>query len=111
MFDNGAWIVRSIQGNSTRKIGGIQGLNVEFPIGWAADGKHVFVQSPNATGITIYKMDLDSGAREVWQVVKPKDQIGLRPMSVPSSITPDGRWIVFTYRTQVGQLYRSDSLK
>jgi eukaryotic-like serine/threonine-protein kinase len=111
MFDNGTWMVRSIQVNSIKKIAGIQAPNVEFPIGWAADGKHAFIQVPNATGITIYKMDLDSGAREVWQVVKPKDQIGLRPMSVPSSITPDGRWIVFTYKTQVGQLYRSDSLK
>ncbi|MFZ3340114.1 MAG: protein kinase [Terriglobales bacterium] len=111
MFENGGWIVRSIQGNSTKKIAGIQAPNVEFPIGWAADGRHVFIQTPNATGITIYKMDLDSGARELWQVIKPKDQIGLRPMAVPSSITPDGRWIVFTYKTQVGQLYRSDSLK
>jgi len=111
MYENGAWIVRSIQGNVSRKIVGIQGLNVEFPIGWAADGKHLFIQAPSATGITIYKMDSDSGARELWQVVNPKDQIGLRPMAVPSSITPDGRWIVFTYKTQVGQLYRSDSLK
>src|ERR1700733_6915869 len=111
VFDNGAWFVRSVEGNNSKKITGMQPWSVEFPIGWAADGKHVFIQAPSETGITIYKMDLDSGAREVWQVIKPKDQIGLRKMATPSSMTLDGRWIVFTYKTQVGQLYRSDSLK
>jgi hypothetical protein len=32
-------------------------------------------------------------------------------MVTPVSMTPDGRWIAFTYKTQLGQLYRSDTLK
>jgi len=108
-FRNGRWEVRSLEGSGSKPIAGIQAG--EFPIAWAAEGRHVFTQAPIATGLTIYKVDVDSGARELWQVVNPKDQIGLRPMNVPTAITPDGRRMVFTYKTQVGQLYRSDTLK
>jgi Tol biopolymer transport system component len=84
---------------------------MEFPIGWASDSKHGFVQSQTATGINIYKVDIESGARELWQTITPKDAVGLKPMTIPSSITPDGRWIAYMWRTQLGQLYSSDTLK
>jgi hypothetical protein len=108
-FRNGVWEIRSIDGKSAKTIPGLQ--SGEFPIAWADDGKHLFTQMPSATGLTIYKVDVDSGTRELWQIVNPKDQVGLRPMMVPSAITPDGRWMIFTYKTQIGQLYRSDTLK
>ncbi|MGO9125952.1 MAG: protein kinase domain-containing protein [Terriglobales bacterium] len=108
-FQNGTWGVRSSAEGSARPIPGIQAP--EFPIAWAADSKHVFTQANSATGYSIYKIDVDSGRRELWQVVKPKDQVGLRLASSPTAITPDGRWMVFAYGTQLGQLYRSDTLK
>jgi Tol biopolymer transport system component len=105
-----AWVMRSLlASNAERVVAGIN--NDEFPIAWARDGKHVFVQAPGPTGISIYKVDLDSGQRELWQTVKPKDQVGLRPMNNPVAVTSDGRWMAFTYKTQLGQLYRSDTLK
>jgi len=106
---NGAWVIQSTEENGTKPVAGMQ--PGEFPIGWAADAKHVFARALSATGLSIYKVDLDSGQRELWQVVKPKDQVGLRPMVGPMAVTPDGRWIAFAYSTQLGQLYRSDNLK
>jgi Tol biopolymer transport system component len=69
------------------------------------------VQATTATGLNIYKIDVDSGQRELWQTITPKDATGLRPMNTPTAITPDGRWMAFGCRTQLGQLYRSDTLK
>jgi eukaryotic-like serine/threonine-protein kinase len=109
IFQNGAWVVRSVSDGSSKPMPGIQ--VGEGPIKWASDAKHVFVQATSATGLTIYKVDVESGQRELWRVVTPKDQVGLRPMNIPTAITPDGRWMVFTYRTQLGQLYQSDNLK
>jgi Tol biopolymer transport system component len=71
----------------------------------------MFVQEIVAGGLNIYKVDINSGQRELWQAITPKDAVGVRPMSLPSAITPDGRWIAFGSRTQLGQLYRSDTLK
>ncbi len=106
---NGAWVNCSISDGTAKPIAGIQ--PEELPIGWVSDGKHLFVQAMVADGLNIYKVDVNSGARELWQAIVPKDAVGLRPMSVPTAITPDGRWMAFGSRTQLGQLYRSDTLK
>jgi len=108
VFESGAWVARSISDASTKPIQGIQAA--EFPLGWA-DSKHVFVQATIATGLNIYKVDVESGQREPWQTITPKDATGLRPMNTPTAITPDGRWMAFGCRTQLGQLYRSDTLR
>jgi hypothetical protein len=106
--DRKAFVIRSLSDGSSKPIPGIQ--DGEQPIGWA-DSKHVFVQPPTATGQNIYKLDIESGRRELWQAITPKDATGLRPMNVPIAITPDGRWMAFGWRTQLGQLYSSDTLK
>jgi Tol biopolymer transport system component len=105
---NRAFVVRSMSDGSSKPLPAIRAE--EFPIGWA-DSKHVFVQATTATGLNIYKVDVESGGRELWQTITPKDATGLRPMNTPTAITPDGRWIAYGCRTQLGQLYRSDTLK
>jgi eukaryotic-like serine/threonine-protein kinase len=106
---NGAWVVLSLADGKTKPIPGIQ--PGEFPVAWGEDSKHVFTQTITPTGLTINKVDVESGKRELWRVVAPTEPVGLRPMITPTAITPDGRWMAFTYRTQLGQLYRSDTLK
>ena len=101
--------VYSIPANTSKPIPGIQ--PDEIPIGWASDGKSIFTQAETGTGLKLYRVNVESGQRELWQELKPAEQIGLRPMTTPTAITPDGRWIAFTYSTQLGQLYQSDSLK
>jgi hypothetical protein len=105
---NGTFVVHSISDASSKPIPGIQ--PEESPIGWA-DSNHLFVQTETATRLTISKLDIESGKRELWQTITPKDATGLRPMRTPTGITPDGRWMAFGCRTQLGQLYRSDTLK
>ena len=69
----------------------------ETPIAWASEPDHIFNQVGTDAGLTIYKIDLNSGRRELWQRLQPKDPVGLRPMSSrPTAITPDGRWMVYT---------------
>jgi len=109
VLHNGTWVIQSTEEKSTKPVAGIQ--PGEFPLTWAADAKHVFTRALSATGLNIYKVDLDTGQRELWQAIKPKDQVGLRPMVGPVAVTPDGRWIAVAYSTQLGQLYRSDNLK
>ncbi|MGB0117213.1 MAG: protein kinase [Terriglobales bacterium] len=105
---NGTFVNHSVSDASSKAISGIGPQ--EFPIGWA-DSKHVFVQTTTATGLTISKVDIESGTRELWQTITPKDATGLRPMRTATGITPDGRWMAFGCRTQLGQLYRSDTLR
>jgi eukaryotic-like serine/threonine-protein kinase len=109
LVTRGALVIRSLSDDSSTPVPGMQ--PGERAIGWAADLKSLFVQVPTDTGLNIYKLDITSGRRELWQAITPKNTVGLRPTIIPAAITPDGRWIAYAYRTQLGQLYRSDSLK
>jgi Tol biopolymer transport system component len=109
-YQNGALTLRSLSDGSSKPIAGIQVQAGELPIR-SADSNHVFVQITTATGLNIYKVDIESGRRELWQTITPKDATGLRPMLTPTAITPDGRWMAYGCRTQLGQLYSSDTLK
>jgi hypothetical protein len=80
-----------------------------LPSARAAWAKSFAQETLNPAGLTLDKLDLRSGKHELWQVLKPKDQVGLRPMIFPSGITPDGGRMVVAYGTQLGQLYRSDT--
>jgi Tol biopolymer transport system component len=86
-------------------------LPEERPISWSSDSQHVFTGSTIQGGANIYRVDLRTGKHELWQTIKPKDQIGLMPMNYPIGITPDGRWMAFTYTAVRSQLYRSDTMK
>ena len=108
-FQNRIWALRSLDGNSTRPIPGIRPL--EAPIAWTSESNHIFTQQLSPTEIDIYKVDVNSGRHELWQAIKPKDQVGLKPTSSLSAITPDGRCIAFTYGTQLGQLFYRVTLK
>lgn len=102
-------ILYSIADKSEKPISGMQAN--ERPIGWAVDSEHIFLQTVNDIGITLSRLDLETGRREPWQVIQPKDRIGLLPMHTPVGITPDGRRMVFAYGTQLGQLYSTEGLK
>ena len=72
-------------------------------LAWAADWKHDFTEVVSDTGMSLFKLDLDSGEQEPWQVIKPQEQIGLRADVSPPG-TPPGA-VAFTNSTQLGQLY------
>ena len=106
---NGKRFIQSTVGKEAREIPGIP--STQFSIAWGSDAQHLFTQELNATGANLYKIDLETGRSELWQTIRPKDQIGLGAMKNPVSITPDGRWMVYAYGNHSGQLYVSESLK
>jgi Tol biopolymer transport system component len=83
----------------------------EKPVGWSADVHHIFVARSTSSGLEIYKFDLDSGKQELWQTLKAPENVGLMPMNTIIGITPDGRWMAFTYSIQLAQIFRSDNLR
>jgi len=105
-----AWVLLSLKDGSTHPVPSIQ--PDEIPISWAEDRSHVFVESRDRLNmaVSIYKVDLSSGKRELWQVIKPS----LTNFNVSVNrvaITPDGRRMVYAYRLNAGQLYISTNLR
>jgi len=108
-LQDGAWELRSIQSGAVKPLPALH--SDEQPIAWAEDSNHLFIQSPSFATVQIYRLDISSGARQSWQLWKPKDAAGVLPQNILIRMSADGRWIVFNYRTQVGQLYSSDTLR
>ena len=105
---DGYFVQRSLKDGSEKKLRPLQ--SGETPIDWAKDPRHIYTQTVGPEEIRIDKTDIDSDKREVWQVIQPKNQYGMMLDVLHGSITPDGKWILVNYRTQVGAFYASDNL-
>ena len=109
LFENKALVIRYLSNDTVKPLPFIQPN--ELVIGWTPDSKHLFVQDAAAVGANIYKVDVETGKRELWQALTPKDTVGLQPQYFPDAITPDGRWVVYIHRNYLAQLYRSDNMR
>jgi Tol biopolymer transport system component len=116
-FD-GAWVVflrggkpmlQRIAGGEPRELPNIPAAAI--PVAWGTDAEHLFMQENQQNEIRIGRLDLKTGKTEQWQVIRPKDQIGLRANNNPVAITPDGKWMAYAYGNELDQLYVSDGLK
>jgi len=103
--------VHSILDNSTRPIPNAHPQNDVTLLAWAGDSEHVFVQEVTPSGIEIIRFDVNTGKKEPWQILTPKDRVGLIPSGAPIGITPDGRWMAYTHMIALTQLYRSDNMQ
>jgi len=115
---DGAWIIyqhggktllQQMAGGDPKELANISATQI--PIAWGTDAEHLFMQENHQNEIRIAKLDLKTGKIEPWQVIKPKDQIGLRANNNPVAITPDGIWMAYAYGNELDQLYVSDGLK
>jgi Tol biopolymer transport system component len=115
---DGAWVIyrqggrillQAIAGGDAKELSSLS--VAQTPIAWGTDAQHLFVQENQQNEIRVGRLDLRTGKIEPWQVIKPKDQIGLRANNNPIAITPDGKWMAYTYGNELDQLYVSDGLK
>lgn len=109
LLENKAMVIRNLSNDTVKPWPFVQFS--ESVLGWTTDSKHLFVQGVIPDGADIYKIDVDTGRRELWQKLTPKDTVGMQPMTFPSAITSDGRWMVYIHRNYLGQLYRSDNMR
>jgi hypothetical protein len=106
---NGKRLLQSTTGPESKEMPALP--EKQRPIAWGTDGSQIFTQENETYGVNLGRLDLKTGKVEPWQTIKPKDQVGLRVMYNPVAITPDGKWMAYTYGNELDQLYVSDGLK
>ena len=115
---DGAWaiyqrgaktLLQPIAGGGPKELSNISAAQI--PIAWGTDADHLFLQENQQNEVRIGRLDLKTGKIEPWQVIRPKDQIGLRANNNPIAITPDGKWMAYAYGNELDQLYVTDGLK
>jgi eukaryotic-like serine/threonine-protein kinase len=83
----------------------------EVPVDWAKEPNHMYTQIASPTNVRIFKIDLGSEKRELWQVMAPKEQEGALLVMEAGTITPDGKWMMVNYVDPAGEFYMSENLR
>ncbi len=97
-----------VEGGAPRPISGI--AEGDVPIQWTADGRSLYVRRLDEMPARVFRLDLQTGRRELWKQIMPADRTGVVKISgiLP---TPDGRAYGYSYMRILSELYEVEGLK
>ncbi|HEY8130627.1 MAG TPA: protein kinase [Thermoanaerobaculia bacterium] len=98
----------SVDAGTYRKVPGVS--VGETALAFATDGRSIFTNRIGEFPAAIYRVDLTSGAHEVWRRLAPPEPAGMTFM-LPTEITPDGRSYVYFYTREMSDLYLVNGLR
>jgi serine/threonine protein kinase/Tol biopolymer transport system component len=105
----GKFFLAPVEGGPSRPIRGLEAA--DWPIQWASDGRSLFVRrTVTELPARVYRVDMETGRREVWKEFMPGDPAGINAIA-PFSISPDGQTIVFEYDRTLSELYLAEGMK
>jgi eukaryotic-like serine/threonine-protein kinase len=82
----------------------------ESPVLWSADGGTLYVYRPREAPARVFKIDLGTGARELWKTIAPVDRSGL--ISIGNiAMTPDTRSYAYSYERILASLQVAEGLR
>ena len=76
---------------------------------WGADGGSIFVYKPGRVEISIDRIELATGTRSRWQLLRPADPAGIMDI-FPIVMTRDGASYAYSYRRFMSDLYVVEGL-
>ena len=82
----------------------------DTPVGWAADGRSIFIYRAGDLPAKVLRLDLSSGQKQAWREIMPADNAGVTDIG-PILITPDAKTYVYEYGRTLSDLYLVDGLK
>jgi len=82
----------------------------EVPVAFSADGAWLYIYRPNSLPAQVFRINLASGAREIWKQFSPSDPAGVYKIS-PVAITPDGGAYAYSALRTLSDLYVAEGLR
>ncbi len=82
----------------------------DFPIGWSADGRSVYIFRHGEMPAQVYRLELATGQKKLWKQLMPSDPAGVN-IVFPILVTPDAKSYVYGYRRILSDLYMVEGLK
>lgn len=81
----------------------------DIPIEWSDDNSGIFMLERSHSTVRIMRVDITSGERREWAVIRPGDPAGILDV-MPVHITPDGQTYAYGYRRFLSDLFIATSL-
>ncbi|HEY6138045.1 MAG TPA: hypothetical protein VI670_09810, partial [Thermoanaerobaculia bacterium] len=82
----------------------------EVPIQWSGDAASLFVYRPTDLPARVYRVNLATGARELWREFTPADPAGVYRLA-PICIAPDANAYAYNARRTLSDLFVADGLR
>jgi hypothetical protein len=100
-----------LEGGSPRLIAGLS--PEDRPVQWSPDGHFLYVRGPDEGVLNIYRVNLETGRRQLWKQLAPRDGTGVIGIATGRgefAMTPDARSYAFTYWTGIRDLFLVEHL-
>ena len=99
--DMAFWLYR-IDGSEPTRIPSLS--PDERPVRWTADGKGLFCHQRGAPPCPVFRLDLESGAKEIIRQLNPPDPAGVVEI-VSAQLTPDGASYAYSHHRILSDLF------
>jgi serine/threonine protein kinase/Tol biopolymer transport system component len=104
---DGKIMLMPVNGDPARVMPGSRPSDI--PIEWTDDNSAVYVLERTQSTVKIMRVDIASGERREWVVIRPGDPAGILDV-MPVHITPDGQTYAYGYRRFLSDLFIAHSL-
>ena len=105
---NNKTLLVPLDGGDVRLVPGIDAN--ERPAQWTPDGRQLYVYRLGEIPARVFKVDVVTGARELWREITPPDSAGVAGIE-SFRITPDGSAYAYGYTQLLSELYLAEGLK
>jgi serine/threonine protein kinase/Tol biopolymer transport system component len=103
---DGKRMIYSLSGVPPKPVTGL--APDDWPFQWDASGTSLYV-SDRSFPAKVYRVDTNTGARELWKEISPPDPVGALYGRV--LITPDGQHYIYRFRRVLNRLYLAENLR
>ena len=86
------------------------GFPDEIPIVWSPDGRSLYVFKRSELPARVFRVDAETGRRELWREIAPADRTGLDHIDA-IRMTPDARAYAYGYTRTLGSLQIAEGLR
>ncbi len=118
---DGAWVAAGLEQGALQAAWPIEGGDPrplrglapgDWVVRWSSDGRYVFAYDirPSDPPWPVFRIDLDTGRRELWKELRPAERSGAQSLS-RVHVTPDGQFYAYTYRRRLSDLYLVTGLR
>src|SRR6266540_305545 len=97
-----------LDGSSPRPMPGLEAG--EYPLRFTPDGRSLYVWKRGDVPVRVFRVDVETGRRELWKELLPADPAGVERIS-NVLVTPDGKGYAYCYARLLSDLFVVEGLR
>jgi hypothetical protein len=106
IIDSGRLCLRAMDGGPLRPVAALEAG--ESVLRWSGDGRYLFLRRPVSEKLSIFRVEVSTGKKELWRELKPPE-----PGAVffgPVALSADGKSYAFSFQRDLAVLYLATGL-